>query len=559
MSRSLAAFAATTMAAALLSVTAPAEAATYSSSGQRCTKVGTARADRLVGTSRNDVICGRGGNDVITGGGGNDVIDGGSGADRVDAGTGNDRVYAGSGRDVVTGSSGDDRLVGGDDDDTIEGSPGDDALFGGTGDDDLLGGTGSDDVDGGAGTNYCDEPSEDRQTACTVDQEAPRILEVRPDRSSVDVSTAAQVVTVMVHAVDDTGILVVTLEATSHDGANRLLASSRTRTSGTPRDGWWRVRLEVPRFLPSATWDLQASLQDRLMRAGGAEVTPELTVVDDHPDLAAPVVRSFAATRTRVDVRQAPASLAVRTRITDDASGVHDVLACAEPLTDQGYGQGTDHCWGTPRTSGTATDSFWDIHFEMSRRAPSGTYAFRICTSDRAHTDRTTCWISQAEADYRRSRGWPVTAPLLPGGGGTLEVVGLGEDVNAPVLGTVTVSPAVVDASAGARRAYVYVRATDVEGLDQGDILVSVYHEDGRTVLQSRYWAFPHEGTPQDGTWRVPLDVLGGTPPGRYVVEVTLRDRAHETTYAPADHLIGTGWVAFTSGQATNGGYLVVR
>lgn len=557
MSRSLSALAATALTVALLGLTAPADAAAYSSSGQRCTKVGTARADRLVGTSRNDVICGRGGDDVISGGGGNDVIDGGSGADRVDAGTGNDKVYAGSGSDVVTGSSGADRLVGGDGDDTLEGSPGDDDLLGGEGDDDLLGGTGSDDLDGGGGTNYCDEPSDDRQTACAVDQDEPQILEVLPDRTSVDVTDAAQPVVVLVHAVDDTGIQVVSVRATSRDGANELWATSRSRVSGTPRDGWWRVRLQVPRFVPTATWDLQARTKDRLWRAGSAGVVPELSVVDDRPDLSRPVVQSFSATKSRVDVRKSAASLYARTRVTDDASGVHHTTVCAVRLVARGI-ESSGHCWSTNHT-GPVTNTSWNVYFEMPRQAPSGTYAFRVCTSDRARTEDSTCWISQVEADHLQSVGLPVTAPLLPGGGAALEVVGLDEDRHAPVLGAVTVSPDAVEASTGARRVYVDVEATDVEGLELGNVLVSVYHEDGRTVLHRNYWAHLEEGTSEDGRWRVPIDVLGGTPPGRYVVEVVLRDRAHETTYGPADAPAAADWTHYTPGQATNGGYLVVR
>ena len=55
----------------------PAAAAVQTSTGVRCTIVGTPSDDVLRGTRHRDVICGRGGRDVIRGGRGNDLIDAG--------------------------------------------------------------------------------------------------------------------------------------------------------------------------------------------------------------------------------------------------------------------------------------------------------------------------------------------------------------------------------------------------------------------------------------------------------------------------------------------------
>src|SRR3954471_12770190 len=85
----------------LLAAPTPASAATYTISGVRCTKVGTAGADRLSGNNYRDVICGLGGNDVIYANGGDDLVDGGTGNDTVYGGTGNDTVYGSYGDDVI--------------------------------------------------------------------------------------------------------------------------------------------------------------------------------------------------------------------------------------------------------------------------------------------------------------------------------------------------------------------------------------------------------------------------------------------------------------------------
>jgi hypothetical protein len=78
----------------------------FTSSGARCTIVGTPRRDVLVGTARPDNICGLGGNDVIRGLGGGDVLDGGAGNDRIDGGAGADLLLGSAGADVLLARDG---------------------------------------------------------------------------------------------------------------------------------------------------------------------------------------------------------------------------------------------------------------------------------------------------------------------------------------------------------------------------------------------------------------------------------------------------------------------
>ncbi|MEY2673499.1 MAG: hypothetical protein RLZZ514_64, partial [Actinomycetota bacterium] len=84
-------------AALTLGMLHPAQAAptVKTSTGVKCTIVGTSGNNVLTGTAKADVICGLGGNDTIKGLGGNDIIDGGTGNDLVYGGDGNDTVYGG--------------------------------------------------------------------------------------------------------------------------------------------------------------------------------------------------------------------------------------------------------------------------------------------------------------------------------------------------------------------------------------------------------------------------------------------------------------------------------
>ena len=89
-----------------------------SSTGRRCTVIGTPGNDVLTGTAGDDVICGLGGNDVLDGRGGDDLIDGGAG---------NDRLVGGAGDDTMLGGPGDDRLLAADGfRDSVDGGPGND-------------------------------------------------------------------------------------------------------------------------------------------------------------------------------------------------------------------------------------------------------------------------------------------------------------------------------------------------------------------------------------------------------------------------------------------------
>lgn len=139
-------------ASATVLVASPAGAAT-TSTGVRCTIVGTSGGDVLKGTSRRDVICGRGGGDIIYAKGGDDLVDAGSGGDHIYASYGADRVLAGSGEDWIHGEGGADSLNGGTGQDNIWGEDGGDSISGGTSGDTISGGTGSDSVSGGDGND----------------------------------------------------------------------------------------------------------------------------------------------------------------------------------------------------------------------------------------------------------------------------------------------------------------------------------------------------------------------------------------------------------------------
>lgn len=356
-----------------LTVTAvPAAQAATSSTGQRCTLVGTAGNDRLTGTARGDVICGLGGNDVISGGGGDDVLDGGTGNDVLAGGAGADVVVGGTGNDRMTGGIGDDTISAGDGDDTLSGDAGDDTLVGGggadtelggigdddldgnAGDDNLTGGDGADALDGGDGSNACDSDDTDTAAlACLYDETPPVVDRVEVLTSAVDAATAANTVRVRVHVTDDLSgvdMAMVYLGIGAYDGIPTAMGAAGVsgqlfQVSGTRRDSVWEARVLLDRAVLPGTWDVtgvqlgdwggnELYLRTRtdIAAINAADAVTTFTVKNRYakpPDLVAPVLRALVVTPSTVDITDKDAVITISVEATDVGYGVTSVEASA--------------------------------------------------------------------------------------------------------------------------------------------------------------------------------------------------------------------------------------
>ena len=553
-----------------------ADATTRTSTGLRCTKVGTPHNDRIVGTSHRDVICGGGGNDLIYGGGGNDVIDGGPGNDRISAGAGNDRVVAGSGNDVVDagsgndvvdagsgddrvhGVTGNDRLSGGPDDDVLSGDAGNDTVHGDAGDDNLSGGYGVDILDGGPGFNWCDVASGEHHGDCAVDAAAPGVREIRLSATSVDVSQGPVTVTALVHATDDTGLRSVMLQADVRSTGRALDGTLLSRSiGGYPRDGWWKFSIVVPRYLASTDVDVYALATDRVNRRTWSDAVT-LPVVGNDPDVVPPTVLGTSFAPDPVDVRTDSNWANLRARVSDDKSGVDEVMACPYHRFVDGYRPGAE-CQVLSRTSGTAMDGWWGALWMVPQGSLSGDWDIHICVMDKSRQSPQQCWIGPGEAAYDQANGITETAPRLPAGSGSLTVRGTDDDTHSPVLNSVRLVPGTIDASQGARTAYVDVAASDVEGIM--NIRTRLFAEDDPDMrsLDSDYDGTIISGDARNGVWRFRVEVPGGTPPGRYWVQTWIEDNTHQLGWQPASHLSGATWQAYTLDQTPDGDALVVQ
>jgi len=546
----------------LLLIPAPASAATYTSNGMPCTKVGTAAADRLVGTSGKDVLCGLGGNDTLLGYGGDDVLDGGYGDDALSGGTGNDtllgavgndRLLGEGGSDRLTAGAGNDRLYGGDGADSLAGQDGADGLSGGTGadrefggagndllvggsendvlygndgNDDLSGEGGSDAIDGGPGTNWCTVESGDTQNRCVYDTSTPTIGTTSASPAAVDVTYASKQVTLTAHVVDDTGIARVQFGS----------AGLGSLVSGTARDGTWRAVLTVARYSPAGEYGMIVDATDRVGRHVYVERSA-FTVADDNPDQALPVAVSATLSADTVDVRTAEGSLTITAHLTDDASGVlaSGTYACLHfPRADGSYGQLP--CRHLTRYSGTNLDGYWRVTATVPQGSQGGDWNVSIWVTDAVHSGRANYYWGPDVYRYLTGSCSCVEPTYHELSRGRFAVLGT-SDSYPPELVGLRVDRTSVDTLPSDQAVHVDVTARDAvgEGIasiggylapegGEGNGSPGIQPVDGRLV----------SGTAVDGVWRLTFTLPQGTPPGRYcLTQVWVQDKSHWRSWAP--------------------------
>lgn len=539
---------------------APVEASTFTSSGVRCTKVGTPGPDVLVGTSHRDVLCGLGGDDVLKGLGGDDLLDGGRGNDKevggygadrllggpgsdsLSGGFGSDVVGGGAGSDVLSGESGADVVLGGDGADSLDGGAGMDDLWGQDGNDDLNGGSGSDTVRGGAGTNWCIIDSADARTGCVYDTTAATIVAASVRDKIVDVSAKTQLFRIRVHVTDDTGVARVTAGLGAADGGTAPDAGGADGrlVSGDVRDGVWELEYAVMRWSVPGTFYVSVTARDRLGRWSWKDFpATTLTVLDRNPDVQPPQVVSLLqprATDPAVDVRTAQQDVVVKARVTDRVSGVWYVSMCLLKPQD-GYYTNLQ-CWNADLVSGDVHDGVWRRALRIPRGSTGGDWNVEVSVVDQAKSGE----VRYLGPDVYRSWTNDGTNPdrsviALPTGQGVFPVRG-SLDSTPAAIDEVTIAPAEVDTLPSAQTITVRVHAKDApgEGVTSVGGIIGGGNPDGTSSGQDTvsFWMDDFTlvaGTPLDGWWEGRVDLPQGTPPGTYYLQTWVQDAGHWRSY----------------------------
>ncbi|TQL66718.1 hemolysin type calcium-binding protein [Nocardioides albertanoniae] len=482
-------------ASATMLAASPASAAT-TSTGVRCTIVGTSGGDVLKGTSRRDVICGRGGSDIIYARGGDDLIDAGSGGDHVYAGYGADKVLAGSGEDRIHGGGGTDSLYGGtgqdhiwgedggdvisggDHLDVISGGAGADRIYGGAAGDTIYGGTGADAVSGGTGADSVSGGDGNDKLAGGDGN----------DRLS------------------------------GGYGDDRLHGNdNRDTISGGPgQDLLWGESSNDILNGDSGNDKLAGGSGVDEVHGNGGTNTCYYDVYDYlygcFRDTKAPVIVSASLSPTAVDSDSGDTLVRVRVHVKDDLR-VSRVQGWVTGLADDNPAQ--LYTSFMPMVSGGIRDGWWQGYVTVPRWTPGGKLSLQAIASDTAGRETEKVAAS-------------------------MQVTSTNPDEAPPVVRLKSLSATSVDVRTGAKTIKAVLTVTDRIGVTEMNGLDSLSVCFGRTMHGDFICgADPVRtaGTIYAGEWTVSLTVPKGTPTGAYDLQVYAADRISVTEDYYGPHL----------------------
>ncbi|MER6973807.1 hypothetical protein ABT304_22290 [Nocardioides sp. NPDC000445] len=473
-----------TAASATVFVASPASAAT-TSTGVRCTIVGTSGGDVLKGTSRRDVICGRGGSDIIYAKGGDDLVDAGSGGDHVYASYGADRVLAGGGEDWIHGGGGSDSLNGGTGQDNIWGEDGGDVISGGDHFDVISGGAGADRIyGGGAGDSINGGTSGDAISGGSG------FDTITGGDGNDSISGGDGIDGLAGNYGDDQ------LHGNNHldtvnggPGHDRLWGESG---ADTLNGGDGNDKLSGGTGLDdvhgnAGTNTCYYDIYDILSGCGY--------------DKAPPQIVSVSAAPSTVDTTTADAKVRVRVHATDDLSGVKRIQGHFMASSVNG----SIYMATMSLVSGGTRDGWWEYMLTVPRWTPAGPMELQL-------------WVTD-----RHGREVGLTRDILT-------VTNTDPDSDAPTVSISALTPTSIDVRTASKTVKVSARVRDAKsGVDRVSICLK---RSGTPASDPFYVDVACEesvtrtsGTVRDGVWTTYLTIPKGSVGGVYNVDVYVEDR----------------------------------
>ncbi|WP_202879289.1 hypothetical protein [Nocardioides cynanchi] len=346
---------------------------------------------------------------------------------------------------------------------------------------------------------------------------------------SVDVSAAAQTVTVRIHVTDDTGVSMVSFRP---DLSVPWMPRSTGAhlVSGDIRDGWWEGSLTFRQTSRPGTYIPIVQTYDRVGRSNSQTFWDfSLPVVDANPDQSLPQVTLQKPTQAgSYDVRDGSVSVPVQARITDVGTGVDpDSLRVDLWSPDPNGVRRVAYGGQLTLTSGDLSDGTWDGTIKLPQGVTGGVWTLQVVVADKASRGSDFAAEYWGPAMFGGPAMWSYRENHpFPDGLGSVAVVGSAADVDPPAVSGVTVAPGSVSTLSGPAQVTITAHITDSGGsgvMVAGTML--------RTADFSSAFLFGGltltSGTDQDGVWTGTVDLPQGTPPGTYYVAVNAYDNAN--------------------------------
>ncbi|HLJ17422.1 MAG TPA: dockerin type I domain-containing protein [Bryobacteraceae bacterium] len=349
------------------------------------------------------------------------------------------------------------------------------------------------------------------------DTTPPTLVALSFSASTVNVSTAAQNLTVTATITDDlSGVNFGYIEFTSPSGqtAGGFQSGFFTRVSGTDLNGGYKATVGFPQFAEPGLWTAFVYLQDNagnhIQLQSAALINlgfpGALTVVDSTPDTTPPTLLGASFSPSTVNTSAGPQSITVSLQVSDSQSGA--VFSNSTPCVVNVYlsraGAGataTLFLYGGnfTRVSGTAQNGVWQATLIMPQYSGGNWALSSACLSDAA-TNRVFLTPTQLAA---MGINPVLTDSSTPA------------DTTPPTLTGLSFTPPVVDTSSSSQNVTVTLSASDnISGVNFG--LFNSYYVDYFVEFQSpsgnqTVSAFipnvnqpaPIAGTPLAGTWQL--------------------------------------------------------
>ena len=282
------------------------------------------------------------------------------------------------------------------------------------------------------------------------DSTPPKLVSESFTPTSIDVSSASQVVTFQVHATDDlSGVKSVFVHLTPPPPSNTAVGVESTQLiAGTILDGTWQVLATFPQYSPSGIWHLDtiglydnagnaSYVYESALIAAGQLTTISVTGGDSTP----PKLVSESFTPTSIDVSSASQVVTFQVHATDDLSGVKSVFVHLTPPPPSNTAVGVE---STQLIAGTILDGTWQVLATFPQYSPSGIW----------HLDTIGLHDNAGNASY-------VYESALIAAGQLTTISVTGGDSTPPKLVSESFTPTSIDVSSASQVVTFQVHATD--------------------------------------------------------------------------------------------------
>lgn len=301
-----------------------------------------------------------------------------------------------------------------------------------------------------------DSPTKATGPVATEDRTPPKLTALSLAPTSVDVTSASATVVFTLSTEDaGSGVELFTVMFAGPGQSSGPSCTGGSLVGGSRNKGTWTCTATIPRGAAQGAWGVpQLNLRDyagnqvtyttsQLLAAG---FPTTFAVVGSGPASTLPQLAGLSFSPDPADVSTSDVTVDVVFSVTA-AAGVKEAYALVETARGEPQYAQAGSCSATAPTSGTTTRGTWKCALRLGKSSAAGTWTVN------------TLWVQDNAGN---STGAYDTASLAAAGfPNSFQVVSRTEDVTAPTLTALSVSPTTVSVARGAAWATLTITGTD--------------------------------------------------------------------------------------------------